>query len=135
MKKRTGARIMLSCSLPGLTRTHTTPRPTDETPVTGCMWRLTCGPPLPKTRCQLFRRSWIRLKSRRLVSPFTDAFTLQVWREMLPVLLGKPIARSKSKTRAFKKKVGYRREVDERDPETVCRETASESRKNSENPL
>ena len=47
VKKRTGTRIMLSSSLPGLTRTHTTRRFTDETPVTGCTWRLTCGPPLP----------------------------------------------------------------------------------------
>ena len=37
--------------------------------------------------------------------------------------LGKPIARSKSMTRAFKENSGYRREVDELDPETVSKDS------------
>ena len=52
VKTRTGTKIMLSSSFPGLTRIHTNPRFTSERPVTGCTGRLTCGPPLPRTRCQ-----------------------------------------------------------------------------------
>ena len=63
VSRRTGTKIMLSSSLSGLTRIHTTPRFTGERPVTGCTWRLTCGPPLPRTRCQLWQGSWVQLKS------------------------------------------------------------------------
>ena len=52
VKTRAGTRIMLSSSLLGLTRIHAPPRFTGERAVTGCTWRLTCGPPLPRTRCQ-----------------------------------------------------------------------------------
>ena len=55
VKNRTETKIMLSSSLPRLTRTHTTRRLTEETPVTSCMLRLTCGLPLPRTRCQLWK--------------------------------------------------------------------------------
>ena len=49
--------------------------------------------------------------------------------------LGKPIARSKSMTRAFKERAGYRREVDELDPEQCVERQRPSQRKNSENHL
>ena len=48
------------------------------------------------------------------------------WRVLSFPLSASRFARSKSTTR---EKAGYRREVDELDPETVCRKTASESTK------
>ena len=50
VKTRTGTKIMLSSSLPGLTIIHISTMFTGEKPVTGCTWRLTCGPSLPRTR-------------------------------------------------------------------------------------
>ena len=127
---------MLSSSLPGLTSTYTSPRFTDETPVTGCKGRLACGPPLPRTRCRQWQSSWVRLKSRRLVSPITDAFTQQVWREMLRFpLSASRFARSKSLTRTFKEKSGYMKESIGSTPKQCVDRQRPSQRSNSENHL
>ena len=122
-------RITMSSSLPRPTRTHTAPWFIDETPVTGCTWRLTCGPPLPRTQCQLWQSSWVRLKSRRLVLSITDVFTQQVVEgNALISSLVKPNAGSKLMTRAFKLKAGYM-ELMGSIPKTVCPQVTSESTK------
>ena len=122
-------RITMSSSLPRPTRTHTTPWFTDDTPVTGCTWRLTCGPPLPRTQCQLWQSSWVRLRSRRLVLSITDVFTQQVVESnALISSLVKLNAGSKLMTRAFKLKAGYM-ELMGSITKTVCPEVTSESTK------
>ena len=108
VKKRRVTRIMLSSSLPGLTRTHTTPRVYRR----NTRDRLHVEIDVRTTTAEDTMSGMAKLMgtTEESTSGVTDHRRIHptsVERNAPISSLSKPIARSKSTTRAFKEKAGY----------------------------